>query len=85
MDSRISDFFASVTDDQRIGFLNEWNANRDHREPLFYEQYPREHGIRQYKCSGMTMKRQLYASDEDESARETRKRMKVFLNCLKKI
>ena len=185
-DSRISDFFASVTDDQRVGFLNEWNANRDHREkiyisydstnkncqagelelvefghpkvdkglpvfnysivydtdnrePLFYEQYPgsivdisqlqfmlqkvqgygyrqvgfildrgyfckeniqfmdqcgydfiimvkgmnslvrdlilenkgkfeniREHSIRQYKCSGMTVKRQLYASDEEE-------------------
>lgn len=185
-DSKISDFFASVTDDQRVGFLNEWNANRDHREkiyisydstnkncqagelelvefghpkedkglpvfnysiaydtdnrePLFYEQYPgsivdisqlqfmlqkvqgygyrqvgfildrgyfcrenikymdqcgydfiimvkgmnslvrdlilekkgkfeniREHSIRQYKCSGMTVKRQLYASDEEE-------------------
>lgn len=185
-DSRISDFFASVTDDQRIGFLNEWNANRDHREkiyisydstnkncqagelelvefghpkvdkglpvfnysiaydtdnrePLFYEQYPgsivdisqlqfmlqkvqgygyrqvgfildrgyfckeniqymdqcgydfiimvkgmnslvrdlilenkgkfeniREHSIRKYKCCGMTVKRQLYASDEEE-------------------
>ena len=34
-DSRISDFFASVTDDQRIGFLNEWNANRDHREKIY--------------------------------------------------
>ena len=185
-DSRVSDFFASVTDDQRIGFLNEWNANRDHREkiyisydstnkncqagelelvefghpkvdkglpvfnysiaydtdnrePLFYEQYPgsivdisqlqfmlqkvqgygyrqvgfildrgyfckeniqymdqcgydfiimvkgmnslvrdlilenkgkfeniREHSIRKYKCCGMTVKRQLYASDEEE-------------------
>jgi len=185
-DSRISDFFASVTDDQRVGFLNEWNANRDHREkiyisydstnkncqagelelvefghpkedkglpvfnysiaydtdnrePLFYEQYPgsivdisqlqfmlqkvqgygyrqvgfildrgyfckenikymdqcgydfiimvkgmnslvrdlilenkgkfeniREYSIRQYKCSGMTVKRQLYSSDEEE-------------------
>ena len=29
-DSKVSDFFASVTDDQRIGFLNEWNSNRDH-------------------------------------------------------
>ena len=185
-DSRISDFFASVTDDQRVGFLNEWNVNRDHREkiyisydstnkncqagelelvefghpkedkglpvfnysiaydtdnrePLFYEQYPgsivdisqlqfmlqkvqgygyrqvgfildrgyfckenikymdqcgydfiimvkgmnslvrdlilenkgkfeniREYSIRQYKCSGMTVKRQLYSSDEEE-------------------
>lgn len=185
-DSKISDFLVSVTDDQRIGFLNEWNANRDHREkiyisydstnkncqagdielvefghpkvdkglpvfnysiaydtdnrkPLFYEQYPgsivdisqlqlmlekaqgygykkvgfildrgyfgkeniqymdscgydfvimvkgmaslvsdlilknkgkfeniREYGIRQYKCSGMTIRSQLYASDEKE-------------------
>lgn len=185
-DSRISDFLASVTDDQRIGFLNEWNASRDHREkiyisydstnkncqagdielvefghpkvdkglpvfnysiaydtdnrePLFYEQYPgsivdisqlqlmlekaqgygykkfgfildrgyfskeniqymdrcgydfvimvkgmaslvnelilenkgkfeniREYGIRQYKCSGTTIRSQLYASDEEE-------------------
>ena len=175
-----------MTDDQRVGFLNEWNANRDHREkiyisydstnkncqagelelvefghpkedkglpvfnysiaydtdnrePLFYEQYPgsivdisqlqfmlqkvqgygyrqvgfildrgyfckenikymdqcgydfiimvkgmnslvrdlilenkgkfeniREYSIRQYKCSGMTVKRQLYSSDEEE-------------------
>lgn len=34
-DSKVSDFFASVTDDQRIGFLNEWNANRDHREKIY--------------------------------------------------
>ena len=34
-DSRISDFFASVADDQRVGFLNEWNANRDHREKIY--------------------------------------------------
>lgn len=185
-DSKVSDFFASVTDDQRIGFLNEWNSNRDHREkiyisydstnkncqagniemvefghakddknlpvfnysiaydtynrePLFYEQYPgsivdisqlqfmlekasgygyrhagfildrgyfskeniqymdrcgydfvimvkgmsslvselilenrgkfenvREYGIRQYKAFGMTVKKQLYASDKEE-------------------
>lgn len=31
----MSDFFASVTDDQRIGFLNEWNSNRDHREKIY--------------------------------------------------
>ena len=34
-DSKISDFLASVTDDQRIGFLNEWNAMRDHREKIY--------------------------------------------------
>lgn len=34
-DSKVSDFFASVTDDQRIGFLNEWNTNRDHREKIY--------------------------------------------------
>ena len=28
----ISDFFSGVTDDQRFGFLNEWNEKRDHRE-----------------------------------------------------
>lgn len=185
-DSKISDFLASVSDDARIGFLNDWNEKRDHREkiyisydstnkncqagdielveyghpkddkgipvfnysiaydtenkePLFYEQYPgsvvdisqlqfmlekamgygykkvgfildrgyfskeniqymdrcgydfvimvkgmssfvselilenrgkfenvREYGIRQYKASGMTVKKQLYASDKEE-------------------
>ena len=34
-DSKVSDFFASVTDDQRIGFLNEWNSTRDHREKIY--------------------------------------------------
>lgn len=34
-DSRISDFLASLTDDQRIGFVNEWNAARDHREKIY--------------------------------------------------
>lgn len=34
-DSRISDFLASVTDDARIGFLNEWNEKRDHREKIY--------------------------------------------------
>lgn len=185
-DAKISDFLASVSDDARIGFLNEWNEKRDHREkiyisydstnkncqagdiemveyghpkddkglpvfnysiaydtenkePLFYEQYPgsvvdisqlqfmlekamgygykkvgfildrgyfskeniqymdhcgydfvimvkgmssfvsklilenrgkfenvREYGIRQYKAFGMTVKKQLYASDKEE-------------------
>ena len=34
-DSRISDFLVSVTDDQRIGFVNEWNESRDHREKIY--------------------------------------------------
>lgn len=34
-DTKISKFFAGITDDQRIGFLNEWNANRDHRERIY--------------------------------------------------
>lgn len=34
-DSKISDFLAGVSDDQRIGFLNEWNADRDHREKIY--------------------------------------------------
>ena len=29
-DSRISDFFSGMTDEQRTGFLNEWNEKRDH-------------------------------------------------------
>ena len=34
-DTKVSDFFASITDDQSIGFLNEWNATRDHREKIY--------------------------------------------------
>ena len=34
-DSKVSDFFTSVTDEQSIGFLNEWNAARDHRERIY--------------------------------------------------
>ncbi len=34
-DSKVSDFLASVTDEQSIGFLNEWNAARDHRERIY--------------------------------------------------
>lgn len=34
-DSRVSDLLASITDDQRIGFLNDWNATRDHREKVY--------------------------------------------------
>ena len=34
-DSKISDFLQEVTIDQRIRFLNEWNAKRDHREKIY--------------------------------------------------
>lgn len=34
-DSKVSDFLQKVTIDQRIQFLNEWNAKRDHREKIY--------------------------------------------------
>ena len=34
-DSKVSDFLRDVTIDQRIRFLNEWNARRDHREKIY--------------------------------------------------
>lgn len=34
-DSKVSDFITSITPDQSIGFLNEWNASRDHREKIY--------------------------------------------------
>ena len=34
-DSKVSDFLQEVTIDQRIRFLNEWNAKRDHRERIY--------------------------------------------------
>ncbi len=34
-DATFSDFFGRVTDGQSIGFLNEWNAKRDHREKIY--------------------------------------------------
>ncbi len=34
-DSKVSDFLLDVTADQRIRFLNEWNAKRDHRERIY--------------------------------------------------
>ena len=34
-DTKVSDFLHSVMADQRIGFLNEWNQNRDHREKIY--------------------------------------------------
>ena len=34
-DSKVSDFMRDVSIDQRILFLNEWNAKRDHRERIY--------------------------------------------------
>lgn len=34
-DSRVSDFITGITPDQSIGFLNEWNTSRDHREKIY--------------------------------------------------
>ncbi len=34
-DSKVSDFLKSITIDQRVGFLNEWNESRDHREKIY--------------------------------------------------
>ena len=34
-DSTVSTFLRDVTIDQRINFLNEWNARRDHREKIY--------------------------------------------------
>ena len=34
-DSKVSDFLQEITIEQRIRFLNEWNAKRDHREKIY--------------------------------------------------
>lgn len=34
-DSKVSDFINRITPDQSIGFLNEWNAKRNHREKIY--------------------------------------------------
>lgn len=34
-DSKISDFLRSLTPEQSIGFLNEWNSERDHRHKIY--------------------------------------------------
>ena len=34
-DTKVSDFLVSVTDDQRIGLVNEWNEARDHRKKIY--------------------------------------------------
>lgn len=34
-DSKVSDFLGSISDNQSVGFLNEWNASRNHRERIY--------------------------------------------------
>lgn len=34
-DSRVSSFLNSITENQRIGFLNDWNEGRNHRERIY--------------------------------------------------
>ena len=34
-DSKVSDFLSGITDEQSVGFLNEWNAARDHRDKIY--------------------------------------------------
>lgn len=34
-DSKVSDFLGTLTANQKIGFLNEWNASKDHREKIY--------------------------------------------------
>ncbi|HWT76835.1 MAG TPA: transposase [Mobilitalea sp.] len=34
-DSKVSEFFNSITNDQSVGFLNSWNESRDHREKIY--------------------------------------------------
>ena len=34
-DSKVSDFFRSITDNQSVGFLNSWKECKDHREKIY--------------------------------------------------
>jgi len=34
-DTKVSDFLKSLTEDTSVGFLNEWNGKRDHREKIY--------------------------------------------------
>jgi len=34
-DSKLSEFFQNMTDDQSVGFLNSWNGGRSHRERIY--------------------------------------------------
>jgi transposase len=35
-DSKVSDFLSSITDNQSVGFLNDWNESRNHREKIYF-------------------------------------------------
>ena len=35
-DSTVSRFLASITSDDKVGFLNRWNASRNHREQIYF-------------------------------------------------
>ena len=35
-DSKVSDFLSSITENQSIGFLNDWNEKRNHREKIYF-------------------------------------------------
>lgn len=35
-DAKVSEFLHSLTDEQSVGFLNEWNSKRDHREKIYF-------------------------------------------------
>jgi len=35
-DSKVSDFLSSITIEQSVGFLNSWNAERNHRERIYF-------------------------------------------------
>lgn len=34
-DSKVSEFFRSITDNHSVGFLNSWNESKDHREKIY--------------------------------------------------
>lgn len=34
-DSKVSDLLQSMTEEQSVGFLNDWNSSRDHREKIY--------------------------------------------------
>lgn len=34
-DSKVSDLLQSMTEEMSVGFLNDWNVNRDHREKIY--------------------------------------------------
>lgn len=34
-DSKVSDFLRRITSDQSVGFLNEWNGSRNHKEKIY--------------------------------------------------